>query len=254
MSGTPESCRVIVLVKALPQPSKRYGETVCCAGITADGAWKRLYPIRFRHLDGASSFGRWDWLTYSYSRPPRDNRAESCHVWEDSIRVDGQVAQAERSRMLEPLIMPSAEAAAAAGRSLTLVRPRNARFIVKTKKQSHIADEREAYRKAASQGSMFDKQLAEIEPSPHEFRFVFEDDAGRHDYQNGDWETHVMYWKWREKYGDQQAVTYMVERFNEEYPRKGMLFALGNMAKRPQTWQLLGVIRHDEPRQGDLFS
>jgi hypothetical protein len=32
-----------------------------------------------------------------------------------------------------------------------------------------------------------------------------------------------------------------------------MAFALGNQAKRPQTWQLLGVIRLDEVTQGELF-
>ncbi len=31
--------------------------------------------------------------------------------------------------------------------------------------------------------------------------------------------------------------------FNEDYPRRGMVFAIGNMTKRPQTWQLLGVLR-----------
>jgi hypothetical protein len=41
--------------------------------------------------------------------------------------------------------------------------------------------------------------------------------------------------------------------FNDDYPAKGMVFALGNQAKRPQTWQLLGVIRLDEMTQGDLF-
>jgi hypothetical protein len=41
--------------------------------------------------------------------------------------------------------------------------------------------------------------------------------------------------------------------FNDEYPRKGMLFCLGNMAKRPQTWQLLGVLRVDDTGQLALF-
>ena len=41
--------------------------------------------------------------------------------------------------------------------------------------------------------------------------------------------------------------------FNDEYPKRGMVFAMGNQAKRPQTWQLLGVIRLDNPKQGELF-
>lgn len=40
--------------------------------------------------------------------------------------------------------------------------------------------------------------------------------------------------------------------FNDVYPRKGMVFAIGNQAKRPQTWQLLGVIRLDEAKQGEF--
>lgn len=139
------------------------------------------------------------------------------------------------------------------GRSLTLIRPRNTKFVAKQKSAADLAEEREAYRIAAQQTSIFDKELAELEPSPYDFRFQFEDDAGRHDYQNGDWETHVMFWRWRDRYGEAQALKRMATVFNEEYPAKGMVFALGNQAKRPQTWQLLGVIRLDEVRQGDLF-
>jgi hypothetical protein len=81
----------------------------------------------------------------------------------------------------------------------------------------------------------------------------FEDATGRHDYQNGDWETHVMFWRWRGSYGETSALERMAGVYNDEYPKKGMAFALGNQAKRPQTWQLLGVIRLDELEQGELF-
>jgi hypothetical protein len=139
------------------------------------------------------------------------------------------------------------------GRSLTLVRPRNTRFIAKRKSAAALAEEREAYKIAAQQTSIFDKELAELEPSPFDFRFQFEDNAGRHDYQNGDWETHVMFWRWRDRYGEADALARMASVFNDDYPQRGMVFALGNQAKRPQTWQLLGVIRLDEMTQGDLF-
>ncbi|MCB2061257.1 MAG: hypothetical protein KDE21_12160 [Novosphingobium sp.] len=45
--------------------------------MTAQGEWKRLFPVRFRHLSGDSSFGRWDWVKYRYTRPPKDDRVES---------------------------------------------------------------------------------------------------------------------------------------------------------------------------------
>jgi hypothetical protein len=253
MSVTPQSSRAVVLIKALPQPSKTYGETVCCAGVTADGQWKRLFPVRFRHLRGEASFSRWDWVSFSYRPPTRDARMESCHVHEESISIDGHVPSTERGRILRPLIRKSAIDAMSAGHSLTLIKPRNSKFIAKRKTTSELEDEREAYRLAANQGSFFDKELAEFELSPYDFRFRFEDDGGSHDYQNGDWETHVMFWKWRQLYGEAETLKRMSGVFNDEYPKKGMLFALGNQAKRPQTWQLLGVIRYDEPQQDDLF-
>ena len=48
------------------------------------------------------------------------------------------------------------------------------------------------------------------------------------------------------------ALKWMDGKFNDEYPRKGMVFAIGNQARRPQTWQLLGVIRLDETSQVEL--
>jgi hypothetical protein len=221
--------------------------------VTADGEWKRLFPVRFRHLGGENSFSRWDWVRFTYRAPTRDKRVESCHVYEDSIVVEHKLAHDERSRLLTPLVTGSAVEAMELGRSLTLVRPRNTRFAAKPKSVADLKEEREAYKMAAQQTSIFDKELAELEPSPFDFRFHFEDAAGRHDYQNGDWETHVMFWRWRDVYGEASALERMAGVYNDEYPKKGMAFALGNQAKRPQTWQLLGVIRLDQLMQGDLF-
>lgn len=248
----PQSSRVIVLVKALPQPSKRYGETVCCAGVTVDRTWKRLFPIRFRHLKGESSFNRWDWIKFDYRHPTTDNRVESCHVYEESIVVDGKLPKAERARLLNPMIVGSARDAMKQGHSLGLIRPQNARFIAKRKSAKKVEEEREAFRRAAAQLSMFDDKLAKLEPSPFEFRFKFEDTSGAHDYENGDWEAHAMYWRESNLKSEAETIQWMEYVFNEEYPKRGMVFAIGNQAKRRQTWQLLGVIRLDELYQADL--
>ncbi len=51
----------------------------------------------------------------------------------------------------------------------------------------------------------------------------------------------------------QAALGGINAKFSEEYPRKGKLFCLGNMTKRPQTWQLLGILWVDDTRQMALF-
>ena len=52
-----------------------------------------------------------------------------------------------------------------------------------------------------------------------------------------------MFYNERRRRSEQEALQWMSETFNEKYPEAGMLFAVGNQAKRPQTWQLLGVLR-----------
>ena len=202
-----QGTRAVILVKALPQPSKNYGETVCCAGVTAERSWKRLFPVRFRHLSGEQSFKRWDWVKFRSRRPTTDLREESCHVFEDSIVRDGQLKGAERARLLGPLILGSAKEAASRNQSLALIRPRNTRFIYKKKSNIEIAEQREAFERAARQTSMFDKELAQIEPTPYYFRFKFDDDSGAHNYENGDWEAHAMYWRATAKMGSDRGQT-----------------------------------------------
>jgi hypothetical protein len=49
-----ERVRVLIAVKTYPNPSSKYEETVCVAGIQLDRGqpeWIRLYPVRFRNVD-----------------------------------------------------------------------------------------------------------------------------------------------------------------------------------------------------------
>jgi hypothetical protein len=65
----PERMTVMITVKAAPNPSERYGETVCVAGIRLDpekAGWVRLYPVNFRELDSDRKFKKYDLVT---SRP-----------------------------------------------------------------------------------------------------------------------------------------------------------------------------------------
>lgn len=259
MSVTATESRVTILVKALPQPSKKHGETVCCAGITPDGSWKRLYPIRYRHLAGKTSFERWDIVSFRYRTPVHDKRTESCAVEEDSIAIVGKMPKCERAPMFNRLLLPSVSEAGRRGQSLALIRPSGARFFYRQKSTDEIAEAKDAYAKAARQGSLLDKELETLEPTPYDFKFRFHDADGEHTYTNGDWEAHAMYYMGlRRGKTVREALEWMDHTFNVVYPEKGMAFAVGNMAKRPQTWQLLGVIRLDElpehiAAQGSLF-
>ncbi len=253
MSAQLTRSRTVILIKALPQPSKKFGETVCCAGVTANREWKRLYPVRFRYLQSDQRFRRWQWLEFDHRRPTSDTRIESCHVYEDRIFSGGELAEKDRFALLAPMILPSAKAAAAQGASLALIRPSNTKFVWKVKSPTALDAERSAYKSASSQRDILDTELAAFEPSPYQFAFTFSDAAGAHTWRCGDWETHATFFKLRNQYSEREALQHLDRVYNEEYPRRGMVFAVGNMAKRPQTWQLLGVIRLAESGQLRLF-
>jgi hypothetical protein len=119
--------RVLVLVKAVPHAGERQGETVCCAGVTATGEWRRQYPIHFRRLRD-NKFKRWQWIEYDYMLPQGDKRTESRRVQEDTIELGDTMPSGKRAGFLDRVIVPSVEVAAARNQSLALIRPVHMRF------------------------------------------------------------------------------------------------------------------------------
>jgi hypothetical protein len=175
-------------------------------------------------------------------------------VHEESIAIGGELPKAERTRFLEPIVVASTRVATERGQSLALLRPQNTRFYWKEKSKADLASEIEHIRAHSRQASFLDKELPNFEPTPYEFRFKFRDaEGGEHDCENGDWEAHAMYWRWSKEYGGARALEMMAERFNDDYPKRGMAFAQGTLFKRPNIWTLLGVVRLDPLIQAELF-
>ncbi len=244
--------RVLVLVKAIPHAGARQGETVCCAGVTDRGEWRRQYPIHFRRLQ--SQFGRWQWIDYDWVSPKGgDARWESRRVQEDTIAVGAKMARGERARFLNPLVLPSMNAAATLGRSLTLVRPLKTRFRWKAKTPVQIEAERRKYQAASDQLSLLDAELAALNPCPYAFKFEFETEDGiGHEMTCEDWETAATFYRWERLLGAKAALEKMGTVFNEEYPIAGMAFAMGTHSRHPDQWLLVGVLRLDPIRQATL--
>lgn len=235
-------------MKALPHAGKKHGETVCCAGITERGEWRRQFPVHFRRL--SEKFARWDIIEYEYRKPKDDKRPESRRVQEDTIRVVGDLAPKERANLLNPIIAPSTAVAASRGQTLALIRPQKVKFSATKKTPKELADERKAYADAARQGSFFDKELSELEPCPYAFTFKYEDEEGRsHTSTCDDWETAAMYRNFEKKYGEERTLGMMKKTFEEDYPSKGMAFAMGTHSRYPDVWLLIGVIRLDRTTQ-----
>lgn len=132
--------QAVVLVKALPQASGAYGETVCVAAITEYGRWLRLYPVTFRQLEQARQFGRWDRIRFKWRLPDRakDRRVESRSVDPQSIEITGKLKDREKEGFLGNAIVSSTKREYEEGRSLALIRPENPVFSWKRRSQADL--------------------------------------------------------------------------------------------------------------------
>ncbi len=244
----------VIIVKASPQISQQYGETVCCAGVTPEGEWVRLYPVSFRKLEDVSKFGRWDRVRFKWRKPKTDMRPESVRVDQQSIEIIGEYPKSERERLLAKLEVKGLKQVAAEGKSLALLRPQQPKFSFERKTDEDIAKERHAYQEVLKQKDLFDnKALLPLEPCPYKFKYKYTTEDGSRDGTCQDWETNTTFFNWRRNYGEQQALESMQQVFGEEYPKKGMAFAMGTHSLYPDTWLINGIIRLDEIKQLELF-
>jgi len=69
--------RVLITVKTYPTLSRKYGETVCTAGVRTDGSWMRIYPVPFRRLNEEEQYRKFDWIETTFVRSRSDPRPES---------------------------------------------------------------------------------------------------------------------------------------------------------------------------------
>lgn len=253
MSNFEGASEAIILVKASPQVGKKHGETVCCAGVNDAGEWVRLYPVTFRTLDQAKQFRRWDRIRFRWKKPDDDPRPESMRVDHESIEIVGELKQKERLNFLQNLEVSSLNKIKAEGKSLALLRPRELKFSVEKKSAKDLEEERAKFKSIASQADLFHTvQIIPYEPCPYLFKYNYVTDDGERTGTCQDWETDATFFNWSRHYGEQKALENMQRVFGEEYPSKGMVFAIGTHSLYPDTWLINGIIRLDEIRQMSL--
>ena len=77
---------ILIVVKTYPEISAKHTETVCTAGILADTKiLVRLYPIRFRYLEGKQQFKKYQWIKADIDKATADPRPESYNIDPNSI-------------------------------------------------------------------------------------------------------------------------------------------------------------------------
>ena len=101
--------RILITVKTYPTLSRKYGETVCTAGVREDGTWVRLYPVPFRRLDQEDRYKKYDWIECRLQRNPSDPRRETFRpIDQNELRPVDHIDTADNWRERRRILLKTA--------------------------------------------------------------------------------------------------------------------------------------------------
>ncbi|MGC5032317.1 hypothetical protein [Micromonospora sp. DT229] len=248
--------QLLITVKAAPNPSEKYGETVCVAGLRTDvlrPTWVRLYPINFRHLDSDEAFKKYDIVSVDAKPARQDQRRESWKPIMDRIQKERHL-DGWRSR--QPLLDPAVEDSMcrlnreaqdhADAQSLALVRPREVRALKVTPHPGWNDDEQRKIEAYASQPDLFSGRTRTPLQAPR-FKAAYhyrchEPGCKGHKQHVIDWELVALQRRLAD-HSDAALREALETKFLEEMcaPNRDVAFYVGNQAKRVQVFSVLGV-------------
>jgi len=269
--------RILITVKTYPTLSRKYGETVCTAGVREDGSWVRIYPVPFRRLDEQEQYRKFDWVECDLQKNANDDRPESfCpedgssllrvgHIDPSSnwgVRRDIMLKRAAVYTQLEKLITE----AKTNGLSLAVFKPSKILSFKWRKEEREWSKKKLAeMRNLANQGDLFAEEAwrktFEVIPKlPYSFSYCFQDADGRtSNMQIFDWEIGALFWNCVRQYQDEDlALEKVREKYEDAFLKTDLHFFLGTTQlfhkRAPNPWVIIGVFPIPYEMQMGLFT
>jgi hypothetical protein len=269
--------RVLITVKTYPTLSRKYGETVCTAGVREDGSWVRIYPVPFRRLDEKEQYSKFDWLECRLIRNPSDPRPETFRpVDENELQPVAHIDTADDWRERRRILLKTARvydrldeliAGAKSNEvSLAVFKPRHVRdFIWEEETRDWDPEKLKQMRELHSQFDLFNdnawRETFQVIPKlPYSFSYRFEDAGGRNsELQVLDWETGMLYWNCLRSSGGNEATALakVRQKYLDAFLKTDLHFFLGTTQQwhsvAPNPWVIIGVFPVPRERQIGLF-
>ncbi len=268
--------RILITVKTYPTLSRKYGETVCTAGLRHNGSWVRIYPVPFRRLHEEQQYGKYDWIESDFVRGTFDPRPETYHpVDSHALRPIGNMGTTNGWRerrdfilgkvkiynLLEPLLKGAKENTI----SLALFKPTQLiDFIIEDDVANWPEDKLAQMRSRAEQGLLFvedeewRKTFELIPKLPFRFRYRFSDAAGATSTLTIlDWECGQLYWNCIRRGDDKETALRKVRlKYMVELPKNDLYFYLGTLQQfhgfSPNPWAIVGLFYPPHQNQMEL--
>lgn len=268
--------RILITVKTYPTLSRKYGETVCTAGLRPDGSWVRIYPVPFRRLEDAEQYRKFDWVDVELLRNHSDPRPEtykptdydhfvpSAHMGTDQNWRERRKLLLETASVFDRLD-PLMEDAKANRRSLAIFKPTKIRGVIwEDEEREWDAGKLSEMRSKSQQREIFAedrwRETFKIIPKlPYSFSYQFTDAAGRNStMQILDWECGQLYWNCvRRNGGDEDDALEKVRmKYLDEFGKRDVHFLLGTTQQfhgfAPNPWVIIGIFAPPHEHQTEF--
>ncbi len=258
--GQWETAKILVTVKAAPQPSAAYGDTVCVAGIRmrpSGPEWVRLYPIPFRSMEEYLRFRKYDLITVQMKPASKDPRSESYVLDRSTIAtVDHFEGWKPRHPYLSPLSSQwtmcgilGAQREKRPYPSLAVVTPRKVVDLKITRHPGWSPEQAQKLKVNLGQEDLFGSapkvQLLEAPRFEAKYSYYCEDSMCKsHNQGLLDWELVALERRLKDRDAE-TAISELRKRFFTEMcaPDRGPMFFVGNQLKHPLAFSVLGVYR-----------
>lgn len=253
--------RILILAKTYPSPSAQYVETSCVAGISQDGAMRRLYPVPFRMIEEGQQFKKWQWIEVSVKKANKDHRPESHRLSVDTILcgdvIDTKKEWAARREWLNKIpAFKDFDAIESTrlvdGLSIALLRPKQVigLEISKARNPDWTDEEKEKLTREQMQGDLFSeaeakRQVKELRKMPFDFhyRYVCDtlDGEKRYRHKIVDWEAGALFWNCCQDHGENWEAPFRA-KLEDQLAGKDLMFLMGNQHRFQDQWLIISLI------------
>lgn len=256
---------ILILVKTYPEISKKYTETVCTGGILAETKELiRLYPVRYRYLEGEAQFSKYQWISAKVTKSTTDVRPESYNIVENTLKLGDTIGPGKDWYEREKWVLNSKNvyssleelwnAQKAKNISLGIIRPKEIKsFRIERKDQSEIDSANLKKDGVIGQLDMFeDRKDLEIIPVRFVLNFICEDERCQgHKLSILDWEFSQLYRKVKNSEGWEKKIEEKVKTICND--KRETFLIVGNMARWQHIFCILGFFYPPKIRQKYLF-
>ena len=274
--------RVFITVLTYPTPSHKYIETVCTAGITADGEWIRIYPIQLRLLNATKKetarIRKYCWYTFNLEPRTRDKdmRKESHFCVSLPTTCEGHVDTRDGWKERKQICLRTEvfhnysqlEVASDTGRqdfiSLATFKPKEIIDFVavpkdpaETEREKNEVLENLRIQAELIEGFDIPEYWKMAQSIPYTFYYVFKDDSDtEYRLMVEDWETMMLYLNCRNQ-GEQKAIEKVRDKYFNEFKNKDLYFFMGtrreaHLRRWKKPYSIVGVFYPPKEIQPEL--